>query len=247
MNLIQEITIPDDKDLFIVGDIHGAYALYKAGSRMLGIKDEDVVISLGDLTDRGNENLKCVVEFTRKPNRYAIRGNHEDMLIKGMLEGSPEYYECWYRNGGHTVWEELGEQGVTLLATMVEKLPVILIAKYRGKTLAFIHGGYPSAYEYLPLSDIAKFTEALPEFKINQFAESLMWDRDMVECASEGMKLPNILGADLVFHGHSYVKDPLINGNRIYMDTGGFFNNNLTFAYFDGAGELRFYSTAEDL
>lgn len=244
MILYQHLDIRDDQELYIIGDLHGCYDLYKKGERRLGIRDTDVVISLGDLTDRGTQNLRCVLEFTRKENRYAIRGNHEDMLIRGMLEGSREYYQCWYQNGGHSVWNELGEEGVTLLATMLEDLPVILTASHRGNLYAFIHAGYPSVFEHLPIPEI-QFLD-LSEDRLQVFAEAVMWDRDMVTCAQEGLQLPQVLGVKYVFHGHSYVPEPLINANRVYMDTGGVFNNNLTFAYFDNEGGLQFYSTLEE-
>jgi serine/threonine protein phosphatase 1 len=244
MILFEHIELKDEQELFIVGDIHGSYDLYKKGERRLGIRDTDVVISLGDLTDRGSQNLRCVLEFTRKENRHAIRGNHEDMMIRGMLEGSRDYYQCWYQNGGHTVWSELGEEGVTLLATMVENLPVVLTVAHRGKTYGFVHGGYPSIFEHIPLNHIPALDLSGP--KLSAFAEALMWDRDMVTCAQEGIKLPKVLGVDYVFHGHSYVPEPLINANRVWMDTGGVFNNNLTFAYFGNEGELLFYSTLEE-
>ncbi len=207
MIIHREITVKSDQDLFIIGDLHGCYNLYEKGKAKLGIRDTDVVVSLGDLTDRGKQNFRCVLEFTRKHNRYAIRGNHEDMMIKGMLEGDRSYYECWYQNGGYTVFEECGEEGATALAMMTEDLPVVLIVNYRGMKLAFIHGGYPSSLEYLPVTDIPEYISK---------------------------------------HGHSYVKTPIINANRVYMDTGSVFNNNLTFAYFDMDGGLQFYSTLEE-
>lgn len=240
MILYNHIDLKDDQELFVVGDLHGSYDLYKKGEQKLGIRENDVVISLGDLTDRGSQNLKCVVEFTKKTNRYAIRGNHEDMMIRGMLEGSRDYYECWYTNGGHSVWNELGEEGVTILAGMVEQLPVILTASHRGKIYAFIHAGYPSIFEHLPITDIPKLN--LSGDKLEGFAEALMWDRDMVACAQEGLRLPRVLGVDYVFHGHSYVPEPLINSNRIYIDTGSCFNGKLTVARVDEDG-IYFHTT----
>lgn len=246
MIIHREITVKSDQDLFIIGDLHGCYNLYEKGKAKLGIRDTDVVVSLGDLTDRGKQNFRCVLEFTRKHNRYAVRGNHEDMMIKGMLEGDRSYFECWYQNGGYTVLEECGEEGATALAMMTEDLPVVLIVNYRGMKLAFIHGGYPSSLEYLPVTDIPEYILKMTKTQENRFAEALMWDRDMVDCAKEGMKLPVVMGVDYVFHGHSYVKTPIINANRVYMDTGSVFNNNLTFAYFDMDGGLQFYSTLEE-
>lgn len=250
MILFEHIELQDDQDLFIVGDLHGSYDLYTKGVKRLGIRESDVVISLGDLTDRGSKNFRCVLEFTRKENRYAIRGNHEDMMIRGMLEGNRDYYQCWYQNGGSTVWNEMGEEGVTLLATMVEKLPVVLIATHRGKTYGFVHGGVPSVFQYRDITKIEDWKDVLGRdmnpIQVDRLAESLMWDRDMVTCAQEGIKLPKVLGVDYVFHGHSFVPEPLINANRVWMDTGGVFNNNLTFAYFDNEGGLQFYSTLEE-
>ena len=115
---------------------------------------------------------------------------------------------------------------------------------HRGKTYGFVHGGYPSIFEHIPLTQIPALDLSGP--KLAAFAEAVMWDRDMVTCAQEGIKLPKVLGVDYVFHGHSFVPEPLINANRVWMDTGGVFNNNLTFAYFDNEGGLQFYSTLEE-
>lgn len=246
MILYKEIDVQSDQELFIIGDLHGCFDLYKKGAHVLGIRDNDVVVSLGDLTDRGKQNFRCVVEFTRKENRYAIRGNHEDMFIRGMLEGDRRYYECWFQNGGHSVLDECGEEGATALAIMLEELPVILVVNYRGMKLGFVHGGYPSALEFLPLTDTEVYVGRQNKQRKEAFAEALLWDRDMVECAKEGLLLPKVMGVDYVFHGHSYVKTPIINANRVYMDTGSVFNGNLTFAYFDWDGGLQFFSTLEE-
>lgn len=243
MILYQHIDVPEEQDLYVVGDLHGSWELYQRGLKQLGIGDNDVIISLGDLTDRGKQNFRCVVEFTRKENRYAIRGNHEDMMIRGMLEGRRDYYQCWYQNGGNTVWDELGEEGVTLLATMLEELPVILTVGHRGKTYAFIHAGYPSIFEHLPIPHIPAMD--LSGEKLEAFAQAIMWDRDMVTCAQEGIKLPTVKGVDYIFHGHSYVPEPLINANRVYMDTGGVFNGKLTFARPTEDGKIHFHTTSQ--
>lgn len=244
MLLYKELKLDDDKDLYIIGDLHGAFELYQHGKKRLGIKETDYVISLGDLIDRGKKNLECVTEFTKKDHKFMVLGNHEDMMVQGMLEGSRQHYECWFYNGGNTTLDELGEEGCTLLSILVENAPVVLVVHHRGQTLGFIHGGYPSVYEHLPLTDIPKLE--WEEWKKKRFAESLVWDRDMFQCACEGMKLPPVLGVDFVFHGHSPAKEPLINGNRVYMDCGGIFNGNLAFAWLDNNKELKFYLTGED-
>lgn len=240
----KHITIPDGANLYIVPDLHGSYALYEKFIKRFGVTSDDYVICLGDYTDRGHQNFKCVVEFTKGKNRYGVLGNHDHMMIKGLLEGDNEYYSCWIRNGGYTVIDEVGDDGASLLALMMEEtLPVILTASYRGKTLSFVHGGWPSFLEYVPP---AVFDQVVMDKDRSRYLEALMWDRDMVECAKEGMKLPKVPGTDYIFHGHSYVPEPLINANRVYMDCGAVFNGNLTVAYFDVDDTLKFYSTLEE-
>lgn len=249
MNIYQELVIPDDKRVFFVGDIHGAFDLYKKGCKDLGITDEDVVVSLGDLIDRGPKNLATVVEFTRKENRYAIQGNHEDMMIKGMLQGSREYFECWFMNGGSQTWEEVGDEaGSLMLAEMVKDLPILLEVKHQGKTFGCVHGGIP---RFRTGSGNWSFVVA-KAFSSSEYTNALIWDRSTIE----SIKFNERLGIDIdhgispiddidyVLHGHSPVKTPIIAGNRVYMDTGGIFNGKLTFAYPE-EGELKFYTTGD--
>ena len=244
MNLVahKHLKLPDDKRLFIIGDLHGCWDLYKKGTKILGIDNDDIVISLGDLVDRGPEAFKCVLEFTRKENRYAIMGNHEHMLVKGMLDGDRSYYECWYQNGGHVLWDQFEEEGVTLIATMLENLPVIITVEYRGMMLAFAHGGWCAQVgQYSPYELGSLLTKKNNE----KILEAIMWDRDSIGCAMEEYPIGDVKDVDYIFHGHSYVKEPIIHHNRVYMDTGNCFNGNLTFASFDKR-DLWFYSTLEE-
>lgn len=65
----------------VVGDIHGDYtALAQALVQAEFEPQEDVLITLGDIFDRGNENVK-VFEFLRSlPHHIMIRGNHDIFL-----------------------------------------------------------------------------------------------------------------------------------------------------------------------
>lgn len=247
MNIYKEIVIPDESELFIVGDLHGEFDLYEKGCRELGIKNSDVVVSVGDLVDRGDKNFKCVSEFLRKDNRYAVQGNHEDLMIKAFCGGSRQHYECWFFNGGETTLDELGEEGSSLISEMFKELPVILGVKYRGKTLGVVHGG-------LPHMDVLNNWDNMVDFSVKtpNFTEKLIWDRSVIDQiqselrSDESSSVSEVKGIDYVFHGHTPVKNALIQENRIYIDTGGVFNGRLTFAYFQGE-ELKFYTTGDEL
>lgn len=244
MSIYRKVIIPDDKMVFFVGDLHGSYDLYLKGCKDLGITPDDVVISVGDLVDRGDKNFQCVKEFTRKKNRYAIQGNHEDLMLKGFLQGSRQHYECWYMNGGDTTLEEVGEEGVFGLCHMTKDLPVMLEVEWQGKLLGFVHGGLDTAIKDWEQFVILAHNDVRVE-------ESLVWDRSVIDKINRNKAAGSILypipvveNIDYVFHGHTPVKNPIVEGNRVYIDTGGVFNNKLTFSWFAG-DTLNFYTTGD--
>ncbi|UYL04521.1 serine/threonine-protein phosphatase 2 [Klebsiella phage KP13-16] len=247
----QKLIIPDEKDLYIISDVHGMHALYKEGCKRLGIKDSDVVISLGDLGDRGKENLKMFVEFTQKENRYMVLGNHEKMMMDALSDRN--WYHCWYQNGGHSVLDEVGESGMEVLCKWLNQKPIVLEVHHRGKKLGFIHGGIPCKYESVGFEYLdTTWDQVLSMLKTDKGRESLMWDRNTLEAffyhkenPKGSGKVKPVLGIDYVFHGHSYVEKPLHIENRIYTDTGSVFNGKLCFTWLDG-DNINHYITGED-
>lgn len=70
--------------LLIIGDIHGMYNKFLDVLSKAQITDNDLLISLGDYTDRGNQNIKCMqalIALNTQPNCITLLGNHEWMLI----------------------------------------------------------------------------------------------------------------------------------------------------------------------
>ena len=68
---------------YVVGDLHGCYSLLMQELEKVHFNfEKDLLICTGDLVDRGNENLECV-SLVSQPWFYCVRGNHEEMCIKG--------------------------------------------------------------------------------------------------------------------------------------------------------------------
>jgi len=62
---------------FVVGDIHGNYkALLQVLERSGFNKEEDMLISLGDIADGWSQVSECVTELLKIKNLIVIRGNH---------------------------------------------------------------------------------------------------------------------------------------------------------------------------
>ena len=60
-------------------------------------QQKDLLISVGDLVDRGAENVECL-ELITFPWFRAVRGNHEQMMIDGLSERGNVNH--WLLNGG---------------------------------------------------------------------------------------------------------------------------------------------------
>jgi serine/threonine protein phosphatase 1 len=70
------------KNTLIIGDIHGCYVELHALLEKAGLGDEDTVIGIGDIVDRGPETPQVVDYFRMTPNAMAIMGNHERKHVR---------------------------------------------------------------------------------------------------------------------------------------------------------------------
>ena len=70
---------------FIVGDLHGCLDLLQTELERIAFEpDKDRLFSVGDLADRGPDSMGCL-RLLNQPWFYAVRGNHEDMLINDQF------------------------------------------------------------------------------------------------------------------------------------------------------------------
>ena len=84
MSIYQRVNGADFRNVWVVGDLHGCY------TNLMGKLDElkfdpaqDLLISVGDLVDRGSANVECL-ELITMPWFRAVRGNHVHMMIDGV-------------------------------------------------------------------------------------------------------------------------------------------------------------------
>jgi serine/threonine protein phosphatase 1 len=70
---------------FVVGDIHGCYDELITLTENVGLKADDLLISLGDIVDRGNKSKEVYEYFLKRPNSVVLIGNHERKHINSVL------------------------------------------------------------------------------------------------------------------------------------------------------------------
>lgn len=96
----------DFQRVLVIGDIHGNFTKLMSLHKKIKATDDDLVIYLGDYTDRGDENvkvLKFLIEESHKENVILCTGNHEILMARFI------YYEdySWLRSGGLKTLEEI--------------------------------------------------------------------------------------------------------------------------------------------
>ncbi len=74
----------------IIGDIHGCYAEMLDLLDKAGIGNDDLVVSVGDIIDRGPEPREVIEFFRNRENSVVIIGNHERKHIRNVLTYSQQ-------------------------------------------------------------------------------------------------------------------------------------------------------------
>lgn len=198
------------RHIWVVGDIHGCFNLLKRNMYRIDFdKEKDLLISVGDLIDRGDQNVECLDLINERWFR-AVRGNHEQMAIDVVMHKGNR--DCWLANGGFWFLSIDPDEAIRTATNIsyAEMLPLIIEVNAGGKKTVISHADYPS--------DEYEFGKPVDE-------QYVIWSRERI--GDENVR--EIKGADLFLFGHT----PMIKGiekraNQEYIDTGAVFGYGLT-------------------
>ncbi|RKP34411.1 Metallo-dependent phosphatase-like protein, partial [Dimargaris cristalligena] len=80
--------------IIFLGDIHGCYnELVRLLTKMGYEQGRDLLVSVGDLINKGPDSAK-VLDFVMEHNMLAVRGNHEDGVIRIW---DSDFFPSWWR------------------------------------------------------------------------------------------------------------------------------------------------------
>ena len=75
------------RNIWLVGDLHGCFACLMAALRERRFDPyQDLLLSVGDLIDRGPQSAQCL-DLLRYRWVCAVRGNHEQMALEALAGG----------------------------------------------------------------------------------------------------------------------------------------------------------------
>lgn len=203
---------------YAVGDIHGCFSKLEDKLNSIGFDpSKDRLFSVGDLVDRGPESHDAV-EWLYKPWFYAIKGNHEQMLLE-YVDGYLTSYQYGYNGGDWFVfmYDELLKRD---FYDNFSKLPLIIEVETEDGLVAIAHSQIAgTCYD--------TFKEELLNLDSKQSArmqDIALWSRDRVS----NYKANNIIGLKALVSGHTVLEIPMILGNHYCVDTGAVFDGEFT-------------------
>lgn len=198
--------------ILTIGDIHGCNDKLKLLLGRVGIDPiHDTLIFLGDYLDRGPDArgvIDTLLDLKEKcPNLICLQGNHESMFLNYYLRGQDE--ELFLYNSGRITLDSYGLTVADARARIgfpehhlnfLASLPL----RHETEEYLFVHAGLRPG---IPID--------------RQSPEDLLWIR------SEFINARWDFGKTIVF-GHTPFDKPLIERNKIGIDTGAVYGGCLT-------------------
>ena len=85
---------------YIMSDIHGEADRFHAMLEKIGFSEDDDLIIIGDVIDRGPVGITLLLEIMEMPNVTMLLGNHEYMMLRYLGPGVKGVdIRNWNRNG----------------------------------------------------------------------------------------------------------------------------------------------------
>lgn len=202
---------------FVIGDIHSHYTEMIELFEIVNFDfDNDTLISLGDLVDRGPNPIEVIETLMKIKNFIHILGNHDEWCYQYLLKNSQPYE--WISQGGQTTlnayinYPEYTESHITFF----EKARLYYV-DYENRL--FVHGG---------------FNYRIPFNLQIDNKELLIWDRSLVLTAMENEQYDQTFPEfKEIFVGHTptqFIKEdiPKKFSNLWMLDTGVYISGKLT-------------------
>lgn len=196
--------------IFAIGDIHGSFDQLKELIQKIPIDFvDDTLVFIGDYIDRGPNSVE-VIDYLlelkhRHPGIIFLKGNHEDMLEK-FLDGTDRF--TYLLNGGQETLDSylraFKSAGAFPIPSDHMAFFKSLRLYYETEAYIFVHAGLRPK---VPLA--------------SQETEDLLWIRDKFIYSRYHF------GKTVIF-GHTPLEEPLVEANKIGIDTGAVYGHALT-------------------
>jgi serine/threonine protein phosphatase 1 len=234
--------VPDGSRIYAIGDVHGCVGLLRKLQAMI-VDDaaaygdaRKLVVYLGDYIDRGVDSRAVIDQLIDEPlsgfESIFLKGNHEETLLQFLDD--PQIAPSWMAYGGDATLYSYGvrppdgarpDELLIAQRRFSEALPVRHLQFLRATGVLHIEGDY--AFVHAGLRENVAIEQ--------QSVDDMLWIRDeFLQSRADFGKI--------VVHGHSITESPMMQCNKIGIDTGAFATGRLTCLVLEGE-RRRFLST----
>lgn len=218
MKTVQRFQRNDTGRDFVIGDVHGCFDNLRTAMSLNHFDEErDRLFSVGDLVDRGPSSEEAV-DWIARPWFHAVRGNHEQMAI-GVAAGKHDHANYLRNGGGWFLAMDDDLQRVT--AKVFDALPVAIEIDHAVGRIGIVHADvWGGSWDEFT----ADIEGDLSNSRRHKIIEVALWSRSRIQANDDN----GISDLFALFVGHTPVKEPMILGNVLFIDTGAVFGNGLT-------------------
>ena len=233
-------SIDKGNSCWIIGDIHGYSETFNQLIKKLNLNENDIVICLGDLIDKGPDSFQVLKTVEESKQIFSLRGNHEEMMRLSISLDHGRMMKSWIKYGGLSTLESISADKNNQIELarkwlpFIENMPTeIILNQFR-----LVHAGYE---DKMPLGSqnnqqrmwgrsifqvkkpLDKYRQIIvghtPVQKLNILSENNIWvseiflidGRPSVKCIDTGVFLEN--------HYHPRITAlNLINNDIVYQN-----------------------------
>jgi serine/threonine protein phosphatase 1 len=192
----------DQAMTYAVGDVHGEVTLLKRLLALLPFREEDTLVFLGDYLDRGEDSIATILalrDLQRSHQKSVfLRGNHDDAWLE-CWDGS-RFTHLPDMDGAMDVWDACEGHIPFEVGYWLEETRI----DYEDEHAYYVHAGVLPWQPFWRTSDFYK-----------------MW-------GAKGFLDSDCDWGKLVVFGHKQFPEPLMQPNKIGIDTGAFRTGRLT-------------------
>lgn len=221
---------------YVIGDVHGQSEKLYTMLKGISLSDNDRVIFIGDVIDRGPGGWEILKMIKNSKNMEMIMGNHEELMLEFCTtkffttntKHAKDVWECWERNGGaptfKSIMDDVIDNGSRIVFDMlmwVQDLPRDMDLEVNGQRFHLVHG-FPMMDDY-----------------------DKVWERPTLKTKNPYRDRTVIIGHTPVFHLHAktshdmemYMKGVTDGGGHLHIEHApGFIDIDCGAAYPDFEG-----------
>ena len=222
---------------YIMSDIHGHYTIFEKMLEKIEFDETDTLYILGDIMDRGKENIKMLEYVMNTPNIHLLMGNHEDLLLTSHEESvlDRKYEEAiWFYNGGDITAEELknvSKEKMKEYLNFLKSLDTYKFITINEKEYLLVHAGILYTGEFIDKETLMKKQKdnllwIREEFIANKYTTELpftiIFGHTPIECLSQFINISSIK------ERNKLINDEIVHfDNKIAIDCGCAYDKKL--------------------